>query len=152
MTHVRQQLRNVIATSTLASMAASTGDGEIFQSRTRPISSYPAINVYSIRENLTSETEGRVGTPARYRRFYDIGIDITVQTNTAADDALDALCETAEDLLGAAYELLTGVNRFDLLSVDFTNDGDGDKAIQIARLVYRIEYRTDADDSSVFIQ
>lgn len=155
MTHARQQIRSRLEVTTLVSMAASTGAGVIYRTRTRPVTLYPSIAIIGDNEiTLEVENPGYINaavTDKRYRRFYDVKIEIAVKGNDDPDDVLDALCVTAENLIALDDSMGGGVIATDLLSVLFERDGTGEEAIHIATMTYRIEYRTTAADPETFL-
>lgn len=155
MTHARQQIRTRVASSTLASMAASTGSGVIYRTRARPVTLYPSIAVVGDNEfRLDVENPGYINSSAaekRYRRFYDFKIEIAVQTETDPDDALDALCVTAEALMAADDNMGGGVIATDLVSCVFDRDGAGEKQTHKCTMTYRCEFRTTGVDPETFL-
>ena len=150
MTHVRQQIRNYVATTALGSMASSTGSGEIFRTRAYPKSEYPFISVYTLDENVQVENPGEL-SGKRYRRFQNVAIDVGVNTNSSPDNALDALLITVEQRMGADETMGGGVIATDLMSTQFENSGEGDTQLLTARLLYRIEFRTTVNDPETFL-
>ncbi len=153
MTHVRTQIRRRLRTDTLASVASSTGSGEISQSRSRPVSRYPSVAVSGDREQrITVENPAYInGGTKRYRRFYYFTIEAAVQTSVDPDEALDELCAKIETAVANDDTMGGGVIATDLVEVRFERRGEGEEETHIALMTYVCEFRTDADDPQAFL-
>jgi len=155
MTHARQQIRHRVTSLTLLTMAEQTGAGEVYRSRTRPITLYPSIAVTGDNEyRLDVENPGYINadpSDKRYRRFYDLKIEVAVQTESDPDNVLDALCSQVETLMAADDNMGGGVIATDLISCIFERSGAGEKQTHICVMTYRCEFRTTAADPETFL-
>lgn len=152
--HCRQQLREHVAVDTLAPIKALTGAGVIYKSRRLPKKAFPVVGVYTGAERYEVENPGYItGTnPKIYRRWLQLIVEIVVQTNTAPDDALDALIVHVERLLGVDDSQGDAVIATDLIATNITSGGEAEKVTEIATLTYEIEYRTTADNPEEFLK
>ncbi len=151
MTHARQQIRTLVASTTLTGLAGLTGSGTIYRSRTQPVTLFPSIAVYNESERLDDETQGAVNVVKRYRRFYRFTIEIAVQVATDADNALDELCRQVETAMAADETMGGGVIATDLVTVAFARDLTGETPVHACRMTYQAEYRTTAADPETFL-
>lgn len=152
MTHARQQIRALVAGTTLASLASLTGSRQIYRSRSRPITQYPSIAVFNGPERFTTENPEWINSASkRYLREFQLTIEVAVKTNMDPDDALDALCVGVEHAMAADNTMGGGVQFTDLSQVTFTKDGNGEEEIHTCRMTYLVTYRTAAADVETFI-
>lgn len=148
MSHVRQQIRERVAT-TLASSGSSAGS-RVYSTRVVSLDEtlLPAICVYTMRDEGAVEYEG---SPRSYMRTLALVIEAYARVASDLDDALDSLCVSIEEALAAdrfvnnlAFEteyLMTEI----LLTAIQGTDG-GDRQIGVARLTYRVRYQVNETD------
>lgn len=128
MTHKRQSIRQAVATAVggTATRTRPTTDDEL-----------PAVLVYTLRE--TSEL-------AQLRRALErtvsVIVEIRAKSTGAIDDALDALCETAEAAMEADPTFGGLAITSFLASTSVGLDGEGDYRQAVASLEYQVIYRT----------
>lgn len=152
MAHARQQLRDLIATSILEPIRTLTGPKEIYRSRVYPKQKFPTISVYTMRERYEVENPGYIvgDKPKIYRRWQQVVVEIIVQQNIDADNALDDFCVQVEKLIGNNDSMGGGAIATDLIATEIDVGPEGEQQTHTGRLVYEVEYRTDGNDPEQF--
>lgn len=103
----------------------------------------PGAAVYTRRE--ASERDSLRGT---LKRALDLVVEIYLEGGDSLDDEADALCLAVEAALAA--DLRFGRQALDsfLLETMIGLSGEGERRLGLARLTYRVIYRTGADGSA----
>lgn len=137
MAHVREQIRNQIAT-----ILASLAGGRVYTSRVYPLEVLPAIGIYAGSES--SQQDPTIGIPV-YNREVDVVIEIATEALSDVDAAVDELAADVEALMAADLTLSGLAADAPLISTSVSLDGgDSEIPIAFARLTYRVWYRTTA--------
>ncbi len=89
---------------------------------------------------IGSETSGRAMDYHSEKRTLDLRIQLVVQSATGADDDLDALAETVENLMAADPTLNSLAERHDYQGTTFDFEGGAQADLAAAELRYSIEY------------
>jgi hypothetical protein len=141
MTHVRQSIRAAIQTA-----LAGVVPGRVYKSRYYPDEVLPAIGVYTNSESVESHADA-LNDPKWYSRFAQVWVEIKVAAALNADDEVDALCASVESAL-AADQTLGGLSQdVEYQGAAHLSGGAGtERQVMVARLTYRVWYRTSAAD------
>lgn len=144
MAHVREQIRNNVATA----LGALAG-GRVYTSRVYPIDVLPAIGVFANSESSTEDPT--LGIP-RLNRQVDLTVEIAAEAVADVDDVVDALAADVEAAI-AANPTLSGVAvETPLIATTITLDGgDAELPLAFARLTFRVWYRTTTADPETAI-
>lgn len=142
MAHVRQQIRNRIAT--LLNSGVSLVSSRVYNTRVYPLTeaNLPAITVYAGAEQSGLMTIGR----KTLMRTLTVNVDVYARATTSLDNDLDAICVQVEEAIAADFSL-SGLAKTTVLSgteIDFS--GDTEQPVGVARLSFDVEYSTDIDD------
>ena len=137
MAHGRKAIRDRVVTVCTGLTTTST---RVHKSRLYPLASgkLPALAIYALSEVSEAVT---IGSP-KYHRNLDIAIDAMAEANANVDDTLDLICEEVETAIGADRTLNGLCKEATLVSTDIELSAEGEKPVGIARLVYRVTYRT----------
>jgi hypothetical protein len=145
MPHVRQQIREAIATTLTGLTSTST---RVFQSRTRPKNEgdMPCLLVTTNEEAIAP---GSVGT--RQERELTVIVRGVAKSAGALDDTLDTIALEVETAMATDPDLGIGVAGMELrgISVDF--DDETDKPVGVIDLNYRITYFTNAGSPGTIV-
>lgn len=142
MSHVRQQIRDRIAT--VVTGLPTTG-ANVYKTRRYALddSNLPAICVYTMDESSSLITIGS----RTLRRVINVAIDIVIKgSSTTVSDALDTICVSAEEAMAADFTLNGLAKSSVLTSTEIDVNVEGEKSIASARLVYAVEYVTSITD------
>jgi len=142
MSHVRQQIRDRIAT--ILTSGVTLVSSRVYKTRVYPLSQakLPAVTVYVGAESSILMTMG-VKT---LMRDLEVSIDVYENANASLDDNLDAIAVQIEETIGADFTL-NGLAKQSVLtstSIDFS--GETEQPVGIARLTFTIRYITSVDD------
>ncbi len=142
MTHVRQQIRDRIATD----LTGLTGIGtNVYKMRRYALddAKLPAIAVYTM-----DETSSLVTIGARtVLRVLNVGVEIIAKgASTAVYDTMDGYCVLVEEALGADFSLNGLAKSCVLTSSSIDVNVEGERAVCTARLVFAVEYITSITD------
>lgn len=142
MSHVRQQIRDRIAT--ILTSGVTLVSSRVYKTRVYPLSQakLPALTVYVGAESSILMTMG-VKT---LMRDLEVSIDVYENANASLDDNLDAIAVQIEETIGADFTL-NGLAKQSVLtstSIDFS--GETEQPVGIARLTFTIRYITSVDD------
>jgi hypothetical protein len=136
MPHVREQIRNTVAT-----LLSGIAGGRVYTSRVYPLEILPAVGIFA---NSEISTQDPNLAAARLNREVDLVIEIAAEAISDVDATVDAIASSVESAL-AANPTLSGI------AVDVTLTGTtieiedaGDIPLAFARLTYRAWYRTTA--------
>ena len=142
MSHVRQQIRDRIATRVTG--LPVTG-ASVYKMRRYAIddSKLPAIFVYT-----TDESSSLITIGARtLRRVINVMIEAVVYgSSTAVSDSLDSVCVSVEESIANDFSLNGLAKSCILTSTEIDVNVEGEKAFATAQLVYAVEYVTSIDD------
>ena len=142
MAHVRQQIRNRIAT--LVTGLATTGSS-VYKMRRYALDDgkLPALCVYTMNEDSNLIT---VGTRT-LRRSINVAVQAFAKdSSTAISDTLDNICVEAEEAIAADFTLNGLAKSCILISTDIDINVEGEKSVGSANMVYRVEYITTIGD------
>jgi hypothetical protein len=136
MPHVREQIRNTVAT-----LLSGIAGGRVYTSRVYPLEVLPAVGIFA---NSEISTQDPNLAAARLNREVDLVIEIAAEAISDVDATVDVIASSVESAL-AANPTLSGI------AVDVTLTGttieiedSGDIPLAFARLTYRAWYRTTA--------
>lgn len=142
MSHVRQQIRDRIAT--LVTGLPVTG-ASVYKMRRYALddAKLPAICVYTTDESSSLITIGS----RTLRRVINVMVDIAVTgASTAVSDSLDSICVSAEEAIAADFSLNGLAKSCILTSTEIDVNVEGEKSFATAQLVYAVEYVTSITD------
>lgn len=142
MSHVRQQIRDRIAT--LVTGLPVTG-ASVYKMRRYALddAKLPAICVYTTDESSSLITIGS----RTLRRVINVMVDIAVTgASTAVSDSLDNICVSAEEAIAADFGLNGLAKSCILTSTEIDVNVEGEKSFATAQLVYAVEYVTSITD------
>ena len=142
MTHVRQQIREQVA-STCTGLA--TTGSNIFQSRVYPLqdSNLPALLIYTTNEDSGTDI---MGSSLVSQREVSVLIEGFVKATTNFDDTVDTICAEVETALGADRTLNNLAKFIQLTSTEISYNGEGESPVGVVRLNYAVQYRTAVND------
>lgn len=146
MKHARQLIREAVETQ-LAGISGVT----FARSRAYKVLGLPAISIYANTENSSAENLDSLNTPRRYTREVNVVVEIVVESVSGADDAVDDYAAQVEAALAADLTLNSTAIDSTLYTTSIDFDGSSDKPLVIARLSYRVWYRTTALDPETAI-
>lgn len=142
MSHVRQQIRDRIAT--LVTGLPTTG-ANVYKMRRYALddAKLPAICVYT-----TDETSALVTIGSRtLRRVINVMVEVFIKgTSTAVSDTLDGICVSAEEAIAGDFTLNGLAKSCILTGTEIDINIEGERAVASAQLVYAVEYVTSIDD------
>jgi hypothetical protein len=143
--HVRQQLREAIATAITGLTTTST---RVFQSRVYPIEvgQLPCIVVTSDGDDITAQSVHR---PYEQSRTTRIRIEAYAQAVSDLDDTLDLICKEVEIALG---NLSSGIGAdCYLIGTNLDFDSIGEKPVGRATMLYTKDLWTLSNAPDVLI-
>lgn len=138
MSHVRQQIRNRIAT--LVTGLTTTGSS-VYKMRRYALddAKLPAVMVYSMDENSSLLTIGS----RTLRRVINVSVEVVVKgVSTAVSDTLDTCCVEVEEAIAADFTLNGLAKSCILTSTQIDVMVEGERTISSARMTYAVEYIT----------
>jgi hypothetical protein len=143
MAHNRKAIRDRIVTVCTGLTTTST---RVHKSRLYPLAGgkLPALAIYALNESSERATIGA----SKYHRLLDVAIDAMAEANTNIDDTLDLICEEVETAIGADRTLNGLAKETVLISTDIELSGDGEKPVGIARMIFRVTYRTSVSNAT----
>jgi predicted regulator of amino acid metabolism with ACT domain len=142
MSHVRQQIRDRIAT--LVTGLPVTGSS-VYKMRRYALddSKLPAICVYTTDESSSLITVGS----RTLRRVINVMVEAFAKGASASiHDTIDSICVSIEEAIAADFALNGLAKSTILTSTETDIDVSGQNAIASARLVYAVEYVTAIGD------
>lgn len=142
MSHVRNQIRNRIAT--LVTGLPVTG-ANVYKMRRYALddSKLPAICVYTTDESSSLIT---VGTRT-LRRVINVMVEVLAKgSSVTISDTIDNICISVEEAIAADFSLNGLAKSTILTSTETDVNTEGENGIGSARLVYAVEYVTSIDD------
>lgn len=142
MAHVREQIRNRVAT-TLTGL--STTGASVYKMRRYALddSKLPALCIYTTEEQSGLVT---VGSRTLLRRLTVMVDALAVGASTAITDTLDTMCKEVEEALAADFTLGGLVKSTILAGTDTDINADGEKALGTATMSFAVQYITSIDD------
>lgn len=142
MAHVRQQIRDRIASVLTSNVALVSG--RVYQSRVYPLTEakLPAVTVYTGAEASGLQTLG-VKTMMRVAQ---ISVDIYAKATANLDDDLDAIAVQIEEAIANDFTVNGIAKDAVLTSTDIDFSGDTEQPVGMARLTYEVRYITSIDD------
>ena len=146
MSHVRQQIREAVGTILTTAAVASI----ISQSRVYvlPAETTTAALIYTLAETVIDSTLSR---PRKLNRELSLMVECVARNLSNLDDALDDICISVEEALGAD-PTLTGLAKDCILrNTTIIHNFDGDAPIGNARLEFVILYRTTETDAEASV-
>lgn len=142
MSHVRNQIRNRIAT--LVTGLPVTG-ASVYKMRRYALddSKLPAICVYTGDESSSLITVGA----RTLRRVINVVVEVFAKGASATiSDTIDNICVSAEEAIAGDFTLNGLAKSTVLTSTETDVNIEGESGIGSARLVYAVEYVTSIDD------
>jgi len=142
MAHVRQQIRDAVAT-TLTS-AVTLVSSRVYTTRVHPLNeaNLPAISVYTGSE---SSERYNVGV-TDINRNLSLEIDIYVRETGSFDDDVDAIAVQVEEAMAGDFTIGGLVKSSVLISTAIQFDGEADQILGVAKLTYQVRYVTSLTD------
>lgn len=142
MAHVRQQIRDAVAT-TLTS-AVTLVSSRVYTTRVHPLNeaNLPAISVYTGSE---SSERYNVGV-TDINRTLSLEIDIYVRETGTFDDDVDAIAVQVEEAMAGDFTIGGLVKSSVLISTAIQFDGEADQILGVAKLTYQVRYVTSLTD------
>lgn len=141
MKHARQVIREAVETQ-LSSIAGVT----LTRSRAYKVTSLPAISVYIDSEQSQGENKDSINRSRTYSREANLIIEIVCEAVSDSDNAVDDYSAQVEAAMGGDLTLGTTAVDSTLYATTVDIDGHSDKPLAIARISYRVWYRTTALD------
>lgn len=142
MSHVRNQIRNRIAT--LVTGLPVTG-ANVYKMRKYALddSKLPAICVYT-----TDESSGLITVGTRtLRRVINVMVEVLAKgSSVTISDTIDNICVSVEEAIAADFGLNGLAKSTILTSTETDVNIEGENGIGSARLVYAVEYVTSIGD------
>lgn len=142
MSHVRNQIRNRIAT--LVTGLPVTG-ANVYKMRKYALddSKLPAICVYT-----TDESSGLITVGTRtLRRVINVMVEVLAKgSSVTISDTIDNICVSVEEAIAADFGLDGLAKSTILTSTETDVNIEGENGIGSARLVYAVEYVTSIGD------
>ncbi len=138
MTHVRQQIREQVATTCTG---LSTTGSSVFQSRVYPLQdvNLPALLIYTTSEESEADV---MGSSLVADRALTVVVEAYVKATTDLDDTVDTICSEVEIALGAD-RTVNGLAKFiQLTGTEITYNGEGEQPLGTVLLTYAVQYRT----------
>ena len=142
MAHVRQQIRNRIAT--LVTGLATTGSN-VYKMRRYSLdeAKLPAVVVYTMDENSSLIT---VGTRT-LRRSTNVAVQAFAKgSSTSVFDTIDTICVEIEEAIAADFTLNGLAKSCILTSTNMDINVEGEQSIGSANMIYNVEYITTIGD------
>ena len=140
MSHVRQQIRERIATNVTG---LSTTSSRVFQSRVYNLQAteLPGLLVYTTSEQ--SERDSFISSNG-LNRVVDVVVEGYAKAASNLDDSLDTISAEVEVAL-AADPTCDGLSKdLALASTEIEYTGEGDQPIGLVRMTFSVVYRTTA--------
>jgi len=138
MSHVRQQIREAIAT---ALTGLPTTGARVFQTRVYPVEDVdlPALLIYSQNEDSTPIS---ITAPRTMERSLLLQVEAVAKGVTDLDDELDTICAEVEVALAMPLAVLDGIATSIALTATEIEIVAAEKPTGRARLSYRVDYFT----------
>jgi hypothetical protein len=143
--HRRQLIREAVKD---ALIEADTSAGErVYGNRMVPWrrTQLPAIAVYTLEESV--DPDSKTTAPRILRRTLQLVVDAVTEESSTIEDELDALCVQIEAAMDTDETFSDVCARSILESTDIDILEDGEKLLGRARLIYAVEYDTEAPDA-----
>ncbi|MGE0270299.1 MAG: hypothetical protein AB7M05_08925 [Alphaproteobacteria bacterium] len=137
MTHVRQQIRDAVAT-TLTGLSI-TGSN-VFVSRTAPLTSgdLPALEIFTLKEPVRTISRERT-----QMRDLEVLVDACVDSSSStADDELDDICSEVETALSASVTISAVVVELVLAETNIELKSEADPSVAVAHMKYVFTVQT----------
>lgn len=137
MAHVRQQVRDAVAT---ALTGLSITGSNVFVSRTTPLTSgeLPALEIYTLKEPVRTISRERT-----QMRDLEVLVDACVDSSSStADDDLDDICSEVETALGASVTIGSVVVEAVLAETTIELKSEADPNVAIARMKFIFTVQT----------
>jgi hypothetical protein len=142
MSHVRQQIRDAIATRVTG--LPTTGNA-VYKMRRYALddAKLPAICVYTGDESSGMAT---IGTRT-LRRVTNVVVEAYCKgASTSVQDTIDTMCVEIEEAIAGSFDLSGLVKSTVLTGTEIDINVQGEKSIASAKLVYAVEYYTSISD------
>lgn len=146
MAHVRQQIREAVATAITG--LTSTG-ARVYQSRVHPLDAakLPCLLVNTDEEEIEAL---QVSMPTLLDRTLTISVRAVAKVSTNLDDAMDTMISEVETALGNTN--LGGlVKTLTMRGIEIEMNGEGDKPVGIATMKFLATYMTNSNAPTVAI-
>jgi len=142
MAHVRQQIRDAVATT--LSSAVTLVSGRVYTTRVHPLNEalLPAISVYTGSESSERYTAGITDM----NRELSLELDIYVRESATFDDDADAIAVQVEEAMAGNFTIGGLAKSSVLTSTEIQFDGEADQILGVAKLTYQVRYVTPIND------
>lgn len=144
MSHVRQQIREAVATAAGTIATSAT----VYTSAVYPFDTLPCIAVYTTPESAEFDS---ITTPRTSVRDCDVRVEVRAKAITGADNTIDQIAAEVEAAL-AADVTLGGITR-DIRFASFNLDvsGEADKPTMLGTLVFVARYRVKENNAQTAV-
>jgi hypothetical protein len=142
MAHVRQQIRDAVATT--LTTAVTLVSSRVYTTRVHPLNEdlLPAISVYTGSE---ASERYNIGVTDVTRNL-SLEIDIYVRETSTFDDDVDAIAVQVEEAMANDFTIGGLVKSSVLTSTAIQFDGEADQILGVAKLTYAVRYVTAIND------
>lgn len=133
--HIRKQVREKVA-QVLGGLT-STGS-RVYQSRVKPLSDaqLPCLLVFTLQDDTDHKS---LGYPRLVQRGLSVAVTALVKASDDFDDKLDQVCLEVEKAIAADVSLGGLVDDIRLLQTLIQFDGEGEKPVARAEMLWRVD-------------
>ena len=133
--HVRQQLRDAAVT---ALTGLTTTGSKVYGSRVYAMqdANLPGLRVFTNNETVRISS---MGVSRLLERDLELVVEACVKQNDTFDSVLDTIIKEVETALAGG---LTGAKYVSLKSIEIELNGDGEKPVGVARMIFETPYIT----------
>ena len=142
MAHVRQQIRDAVATT--LTTAVTLVSSRVYTTRVHPLNEalLPAISVYTGSESSERYQAGVTDM----NRELSLEIDVYVRETSTFDDDCDAIAVQVEEAMAGDFTINGLAKSSVLTSTEIQFDGEADQILGVAKLTYQVRYVTAIND------
>ena len=141
MKHARQVIREAVETQ-LAGIAGVT----LTRTRAYKVVDLPAISIYIDTEQSQGENKDSINKSRTYSREANLVIEVVCEAVADFDNAVDDYTAQVEAAMGGDLTLGNKAVDSTLYATTVDVDGGSDKPLVVAKISYRVWYRTTALD------
>ena len=138
MKHARQKIREAVS-----AILAPIGI-DVHRSRVTQLVTLPAISLFARDEVSEPESRDGIGGTVRYSRGLELVIELSAEGVSGVDDTVDDYVAQIEAAMASDTTLTSTAVESVLVRTSFEDNGEADRQIMVARMVYRVWYRTTA--------
>ena len=142
MAHVRQQIRDAVATRLTSQVGLVSS--RVFTTRVHPLNEalLPAISVYTGSESSERYQAGVTDM----NRELSLEVDVYVRETSSFDDDCDAIAVQVEEAMAGDFTIGGLAKSSVLTSTEIQFDGEADQILGVAKLTYQVRYVTALND------